>query len=100
MFQRLRPVRGARGDARFCRDVGERAIAVVAIERAIAPIADEEIFVAVVIVIAGAHALAPAGARHAGLQRDIGKGAVAIVFVQAADRFLALRVMWLQSACR
>ncbi len=50
---------GARGDAGFFSDIGERAVAVVAIERAIAPISDEKIDVAVVVVVARANALGP-----------------------------------------
>ncbi len=82
----LQARRGARRHAGLFRDVGECSIAVVAIQRAIAPVAHEQIFVAVVVVVAGADALPPSGARHAGFQRDIGERAVPIVLVQTADR--------------
>jgi hypothetical protein len=42
-------------------DVGEGAVAVVAIERVLAVVGDEEIVVAVVVVVADAAGLAPAG---------------------------------------
>ncbi len=55
---------------------------------------------AVVVIIAGADALAPAGARDACFQSDIGKGAVAIVFVEAADGFGAFGESGFEAACR
>ena len=84
----------------FCRDIGEGAVAVVVPERAIAPVGDEQVVEAVVIVIAGADALAPAGTRHTGLDGYVGERAVAIVFVEAADRGLVPAASWLRSACR
>ena len=42
--------------------IGERAVAVIAIERVLAVVSDEEIVVAVVVVIADAAGLAPTGA--------------------------------------
>ena len=52
---------GSRSHSRFDGYIGEGAIAVIAPERAIAPITDKEIFVAIVVIVAGADALAPAG---------------------------------------
>ena len=54
-------------------DIGESAIAVVAIEDVLAPIRDEEIFEAVVVVIAYGDAGGPAGSDEPGLSGDIGK---------------------------
>ncbi len=82
----------ARGfrDACFLAHVGERAVAVVMVEHAIAPIGDEQVVQAVVIVIADAAALAPASARHAGFDRHVGERAVAIILEQAAHRSVVL----------
>ena len=70
-------------------DVGEGAVAVVAEQRVLAVVADEEIVPAVVVVVAHAAGLAPAGAGEAGLEGDVGKRAVAIVLEEMADRLLA-----------
>jgi hypothetical protein len=72
-------------------DVGEGAVAIVAVERVLAVVGDEEIVEAVVVVVADAAGLAPAGfVFEAGADRYIGKGAVAIVFEEMAMRLLAL----------
>ncbi len=49
------------GEAGLGGDVGEGAVAVVAVEDILAVVADEEIVEAVVVVVADAAALAPAG---------------------------------------
>ena len=69
--------------------VGKSAVAVVAEERILAVVADEEIVPAVVVVVAHAAGLAPAAAGEAGLECDVGKRAVAIVFEEMANRLLA-----------
>src|SRR5947209_3236531 len=79
-------------DARFLRYVREGAIAVVAIERAVSPVADEQIFVPVIVVIPDADALAPTRASQSGLYSHVGECAVAIVLIEAADWLIALRV--------
>ena len=72
------------------RDIGERAVAIVVIENVLAVVGDEEIVIAVVVVVADAAGLSPAGADvEAGTFGDIGEGAVAIVFEETAMRFLA-----------
>lgn len=84
----------SRGSCRYARFIGyirECAIAVITPKRAIAPITDEEIFMPVVVIVAGAHALAPTGPRHACLRRNVGERAVAVVLVEAADRLLTFR---------
>ncbi len=48
--------------ARFFGHIGKRAIAIIVVERILAVVGDEQIVVAVVIVIAHAAGLAPAGA--------------------------------------
>src|SRR5262249_25450671 len=72
-------------------DVGERSVSVVVIENIFAEIRDEEIFVAVVIVIADADALAPSGVADSGLRGDIRKRSVAIVFEKMRGRRLPRR---------
>ena len=69
--------------ARALGDVGESAIAVVAIEDVLAVIRDEDVFVAVIVVIADGDGLGPAGADEAGFFRHVTECAVAIVFVEA-----------------
>ena len=72
-----------RGDARLLGDVGERAVAVVVVQRAAAVRGDEDVGVAVVVVVGdgAAHAeLRAAG--DAGLVGDVGERAVAVVLVE------------------
>src|SRR5207248_11435321 len=68
------------------RDVAERAVAIVAIENLVAVIGDEEIDVAVVVVVAGADALSPSRAADACLVRHVGERAVAVVAIQMTSR--------------
>ncbi len=68
--------------ARLLGDVGKGSVAVVAIENVLSPVGDEEIEVAVIVVIAHAHARSPFRARQARLCCDVCKRAVAIVVVQ------------------
>src|SRR5262249_42320385 len=62
----------------------ERSVAVVAVEDLVAVVGDEQIGVAVVVVVAGADALAPAAAGDAGLRGDVGERAVAVVPIEMA----------------
>src|SRR5580658_3920192 len=72
-------------------DVGEGAIAVVVVEDVLPVVGDEEIVVAIVIVVADAAGLSPASADvEAGTFGDIGESAVAIIFEEAAVGFFAL----------
>jgi hypothetical protein len=68
--------------AGFFGHVRERAIAIVAIEDVLAPIGEEKIVEAVVVVIADADSGSPADLCQAGFFGDVGEGAVAIVFVE------------------
>ena len=73
----------------FLRYIGERAVAIIAVERVLAVVSDEQIVVAVVVVIADAASLSPAGAMlQAGAFGNIGECAVAIVLEQMAARLL------------
>src|SRR5580658_8668387 len=70
-------------------DVGEGAVAVVVIENVLAVVGDEEVVIAIVVVVADAAGLSPAGADvEAGTLGDIGESAVAIIFEKVAMRFL------------
>src|SRR5437016_4010229 len=75
--------------AGFLRDVGEGAVAVVAIEDVLAVIADEEVVPAVVVVIADTAALAPSRAGESRFHGNVSEGAVAIVFEEVRDGFLS-----------
>ncbi len=55
-----------------------------------AVVTDEEIVPAVVVVVADAAALPPAAVCKAGFGGDVGEGAVAVVFEEVRDWFLAL----------
>ena len=50
-------------------------------------VGEEEILEAVVVVVAHADALRPAGAEQAGLGGHVGEGAVAVVFVEVVAGF-------------
>ena len=62
------PARAFAGDAGFLADVGESSISVVVIENIFAVVGDEEIFVAIVVVVTDADALSPAGVADSGFQ--------------------------------
>ncbi len=85
------PALAIAGDAGLLAHIGERAVAVVVVENILAEVGDEQIFEAVVVVVADADALSPAGVRHAGLRGDVGEGAVAIVLEQMRGGFLSGR---------
>ena len=76
--------------AGLLRDIGEGSVAVVAVESVLSVVGDEEIVVAVVVVVANAAGLAPAGlVFQAGAGSHIGEGAVAIVLEEVAVRLLS-----------
>ncbi len=63
-------------------DIGEGAVAVVAVERVPVVVGDEEIAVAVVVVVGSHRRHAEARVADAGRVGDIGEGAVAVVAVE------------------
>src|SRR5439155_398038 len=63
-------------------NVGERAVAVVAVEDVLTPIGHEQIVETVVVVVAHAHRGYPARAVETGLFRYVGECAITIVLVQ------------------
>ena len=68
------------------RHVGECAVAVVAVQHVVAVVGHKQIVEPVVVVVAHGDGRGPAGADEAGLRRDVGKRAVAVVLVQAVGR--------------
>jgi hypothetical protein len=80
------PARAGERQAALTRDVAERAVAVVAIEHLIAVVGDEQIDVAIVVVVAGADALSPSASADARLVGDVRERAVAAVSIQMARR--------------
>ena len=78
------PTGGGLEEAGFGGDVGEGAVAVVAVEDVLAVVGDEEVVPAVVVVVADAAALSPAAAGEAGFSGDVGEGAVAVVLEEMA----------------
>src|SRR5947209_17931148 len=82
----FQPGPGAGRNAGLGGHICKGPIAIVAVQRAIAPIGDEEIFMAVVVVVSCADALSPACPCQAGLQCDICERSVPVVLIQPADR--------------
>src|SRR5580698_611294 len=74
-------------EAGFLGDVGEGAVAVVVIERVAVDAEDEEIGMAVVIVVAYRGADVEAGSCEAGLRCNVGESAVAVVAEEAIEVF-------------
>ncbi len=72
---------GVAGQACFLGDVGERTIAVVAVENYTTETGYEQIGPAVIVVVAYSRSHCPAGETDACLVGDIGEGAVVIVAV-------------------
>ena len=83
------PARLRGAQARAVRGLHEAAVAFVAIQHAPAEVGDEEIGVAVVVVVGRADALAPSRARHAGLLRDVLELQPPEVAIEVAGRFRA-----------
>src|SRR4029077_21213679 len=83
------PALAVGGDTGLGGDIGKRAVAVVVVEDVLAEVGDEEIVEAVVVVIADADGLPPAGMNEARLSGDVGESTVAIIFVQAIGGLLA-----------
>jgi len=60
------------------------------VKRVLAVVADEQVFVTVVIVIAYANTLSPSGTRETCLDRDISEGAITVIFEEVTRGLLAL----------
>src|SRR5579864_1872171 len=67
----------------FRRHIGEGAVAIVVVERVAVDASDENIFVAVVVVIADRNAGVVARAGQSGLCGDVGEVTLAVVFEEA-----------------
>src|SRR6185295_10303054 len=70
-------------------DIGKRAITVIVVKNTLAEVGDKQVFETVVVIIADADALSPAGVRHAGFRGDVGESAVAIVLEEMGSRLLS-----------
>src|SRR5579872_1220112 len=70
----------------FC-DLGEHSVVVV-IEAILAVISDVEIFPSVVVVVADANALSPAGRGEARFRRHVGESAVMVIVIETIARTL------------
>src|SRR5579863_4995842 len=68
--------------ARFLRHIGKGAIAVVMEEYVLAPEGAEEVIPAIVVVVAHANAGLPSASAQARFRGNVGKCAVAIVFIE------------------
>ena len=69
--------------SRLRRDVRKRTVAIIAVKRVLAPIGDEKVQAAIVVVIAHGNALAPTGSPQAGLIGNVGEGAIVVVAIEA-----------------
>src|SRR5215468_7302821 len=72
-------------------DIGERAVAIVVPQNVMAPIGEEQVVPAIVVIITDTYAHAPAGALQAGLLGNVCKSAVAVVLVEMAGGLLSTR---------
>ena len=76
------PARAGDRQAGLGGDVGEFAVAAIAVEAVRPVVGDEQVGLAVIIEIADAGGLRPAGAREAGLPADLGEVAFAVVAIE------------------
>ena len=72
--------------------VGKRSVAVVVIEAILAKVGNEKVFIAVIIEVAHANAVSPAGIHQSRFLRNIRECAVAIVPIQAVARSCRNRI--------
>ena len=77
-------------DAGFLRNLCEHP-AIVVVKPVLAVVRDVEIFPSVIVVVADAHALAPAGSGQPGFNGHVGERAVVIVAIQTIRRTLTSR---------
>ena len=74
----------------FLGDVGEGAVTVVVVEAALAVVGDEDVGEAVVVVVGGDGADAPAVVGDAGFCGDVGEGAVVVVVEEGGGGWFGL----------
>src|SRR5439155_1759819 len=82
------PALAVSGDSGFFADVSECAIAVVVIENILSEVGDEEIVETVVVVVAYANTLSPAGMKKSCFGGDVSESPIAIVFEEMIGGFL------------
>src|SRR5207248_8388081 len=74
----------------FCCHIFERAVSIVVIQSVGAAVVSyKKVIESVIIVVADAGALPPAGSFQAGRRSDIGESAVALVVIKKVGRFSA-----------
>ena len=83
------PALAVSSHAGFFANVGEGAVPVVVVENIFSEVGDEEIVEPVVVVVADAHALPPAGMNQTGFGGDVGEGAVTIILEKMRKGFLS-----------
>src|SRR5579863_1634565 len=76
----------------FRGDVGKRAVAIVVVKSVAVDAGDEDVFVAIVVVVANGHANVVASARQSGFFGDVGEVAVAVVFEETVGVFWRILV--------
>ena len=72
--------------------IGEGTVAVVSIQHIPAPVCDEHVLMAVVVVVADAHAAGPAGASQARFVRYVSEGAITVVVIKPVGGFRRIAV--------
>ena len=83
------PAFSVSANAGFVGDVGKCAVAVVVVQNIFTEVADEQIVVPIIVVVADADALSPSVMDKSGLRSNVGKSSIAIVFEKMRDRFVA-----------
>src|SRR3984957_18073758 len=80
------PSRRIIGQTRLHRNIRKSSVAVIAVQDVLAEVGDEQVFIAVIIVIAHAHRRGPARFSQPGFFGDFTECAIAIVFIQTICR--------------
>ncbi len=82
--------------AGFMRDIGKRAISVVAEKNVVSPETAKQVIPSIIVVIAYADTGLPTGTRQSRFFGDVGKRAIAVVLVQMRGRRFSWRPMRVQ----
>ena len=76
--------------SRFCCDVGERAISIVPVQGIPAQVGDEQVGVAIVVIVSCGHSHPVRRTMHTGIFCDIGECAVPVIVIQAVPKAIGL----------
>ena len=68
---------------RLPRDIGKRAVSIVAVKNILTVVSDEDIFKAIVVIVTNGDSTRPTSAKQSSFFRDIGKRPITVVLVQA-----------------